>query len=86
MIHLTTVYRIVRVPGVAILYLMNVISVVATTAFVLTVPAFQTVLHMKMSVMFVMMIHLTTVCRTVPVFGAEVQRKRLIIKIQMVMV
>ncbi len=70
-----TVYRIVPVRGVAILYLMNVISVAVTTAFVLTVPVFQTVLHMKMSVMFVMMIHLTTVYRTVPVFGAAVQRK-----------
>ena len=65
-----TVYRIVLVPGVVILYLMSVISVAVTTAFVLTVLVFQTVLHMKMSVMFVMMTVPITVYRIVLVHGA----------------
>ena len=67
-----TVYRIVLVHGVEALKMMSVVSVAVTIAFVLTVLVFQTVLHMKMSVMFVMMMHLTTVYRIVRVHGAVI--------------
>ena len=69
MIHQMIALRIVLAVGVAILYLMNVISVAVTTAFVLTVPVFQTVLHMKMSVMIVMMTAPMTVYRIVRAVG-----------------
>ena len=52
--------------------MMSVVYEVVIALLVQTVPVFQTVLHMKMSVMFVMKIHLMTVYRIVLVPGAEV--------------
>ena len=80
---MTVLAHLMEVPGIVIVDAYQKATLVMT---VMTVLASQMVITWKMNVIHVIMTAVMTVYRIVRVPGVAVQRKRLIIKIQMVMV